>query len=84
MQTQDRQISKLIDVLSRRPDRAFEQFVHALVHTRQDDLAILLDPNTAYHFIETRDAQQPPPPAGTVYLPGLIEQLLIQQLDGID
>ena len=72
MQTRDRQISKLIDVLSRRSDRAFERFVHALVHTRQDDLAILLDPSTAYHLIETRDSQlpsnPPPPSAGTVCL----------------
>ena len=54
--THDRQVSKLIDVLSRRSDEAFEQFIRALVHTHQDDLAILLDPSTARHFIETRNS----------------------------
>ena len=36
---------------------AFERFVRALVHTHQDDLAILLDPNTAHDFIETRNSR---------------------------
>ena len=60
MRTHDRQVSKLIDVLSRRSDKAFEQFVRALVHTHQDDLAILLDANTANPLIESRKQQQPP------------------------
>jgi len=68
VKTHDRQVSKLIDVLSRRSDRAFERFVHALVHTHQDDVAVLLDPNTAHHLIETRNAQlqSNSSPAGTV------------------
>jgi len=62
MKSHDRQVGKLIDVLSRRSDKAFEQFIRALVHTRQDDLALLLDANTAHHLIETRKQLQPNPP----------------------
>ena len=65
MKTHDRQVSKLIDVLSRRSDVAFERFVRALVHTHQDDLAILLDPNTAHHFIDIRNSQQQSNQQGT-------------------
>jgi len=57
MKTHDRQVGKLIDVLSRRSDVAFERFVRALVHTHQDDLAILLDPNTAHDLIQARNSQ---------------------------
>lgn len=62
MRSHDRQVGKLIDVLSRRSDKAFEQFVRALVYTHQDDLAVLLDPSTATSLIHTRQQLQPAPP----------------------
>jgi len=67
VRSHDRQVGKLLDVLSRRSDKAFERFVHALVHTHQDDLAVILDPNTAKHLIETRNCQlqSDSQPAGT-------------------
>ena len=59
MRSHDRQVGKLIDVLSRRSDKAFEQFVRALVYTYQDDLAVLLDHSTANNLIQTRQQLQP-------------------------
>ena len=57
MRTRERQVSKLIDMLSRRSDVAFDRLVEALVHTHQDDLAVLLDCNNAQRFIDTRNRQ---------------------------
>jgi len=65
MKTRDRQVSKLIDVLSRRSDVAFERFIRALVHTHQDDVAILLDPDTARDLIESRNSRLPSDQQGT-------------------
>jgi len=53
--SRDQQVSKLLDVLSRRPDRAFDRFINALVYTHQDDVALLLDGRNARQLIESRD-----------------------------
>jgi hypothetical protein len=53
--TRDQQVGRLLDILSRRPDKSFNRFIYALVQTDQDPLANLLDPQTAQRMIIERD-----------------------------
>jgi len=52
--TRQGKVSTLLDTITRRPDKAFDRFVYALVQTGNDHLAEVLDMSAAARHIESR------------------------------
>jgi len=53
-----RQVGKLLDMMSRRSAKAFDALIKALVMTYQEHAAELLDRNKATNLIQRRDAER--------------------------
>ena len=49
---------KLIDIIMKRGDKAFERLIYALIESDQDQIALELDQDSASRFIRARDDQR--------------------------